>query len=75
MARDARDGADRRSRDYRTARIGAAGALCAVTVALLLLDAFVPGYDVDPVVIGLLLGAVGGLLGVDALDILRRSLR
>jgi len=64
-----------RDGDYRNARIGAAGALAAVTVAILVLDALVPTYDVDPVVLGLLLGSIGGLLGVDALDLLRRSLR
>ena len=66
---------DRRDGDYRTARIGPAAALAAVTVVILVLDAVVPTYDVDPVVLGLLLGSIGGLLGVDALDFLRRSLR
>jgi hypothetical protein len=75
MAREPGDGPDRRDADYRTARIGAAGALAAVTVVILVLDALVPTYDVDPVVLGLLLGSIGGLLGVDALGLLRRSLR
>ena len=75
MGREQRDRADRREGDYRSARIGAAGAHAAVTVAILVLDALVPTYDVDPVVLGLLLGSIGGLLGVDALDLLRRSLR
>ena len=75
MGREQGDDADRRDGDYRTARIGAAAALAAVTAVILVLDALVPTYDVDPVVLGLLLGSIGGLLGVDALDLLRRSLR
>ncbi len=75
MARERGDRPDGRDGDYRTARIGAAAALAAVTVVILVLDAVVPTYDVDPIVLGLLLGSIGGLLGVDALDLLRRSLR
>lgn len=75
MADDRAPGPDRRGGDYRSARIGAASALTAVTVALLVLDVVVPGYDVDAVVLGLLLGAIGALLGVEALDMLRRALR
>ncbi len=74
MAGERGDGPDGRDGEYRTARIGAAAALAAVTVVILVLDALVPTYDVDPVVIGLLLGSVGGLLGVDALGLLRRAL-
>lgn len=57
--------------DYRAARIGAAAALIAVACVMLLLDPFVPDYDVDPVVIFGLLGTAAALLGVEGLDVLR----
>lgn len=75
MGNEPPGGAQRRAGDYRQARVGAAGALTAVTVVLLVLDALLPDYDVDPMVLGLLLGSIGALLGVDALDLVRRSLR
>lgn len=51
MAGDAGGGRDG---DYPTARIGAAAALAAVTGVILVLDALVSTYDVDPAVLGLL---------------------
>ena len=61
-----------READYRTARSYAAAGLTCVTILLLVLDAVLPDYDVDPVILGLLLGTVGALLGVEVLDALRR---
>ncbi len=65
------NGPARRS-DYRAARIGAAAALTAVFVVILFVDALSLDYEVNPTIAALLLGGIGGLLSVDALDFLRR---
>ena len=67
------DAAQRRARAdvYSSARIGAAAALTIVLVALLVLDALDVDYSVDPAIVALLLGAVGGLLGVEVLGLVR----
>lgn len=57
--------------DYRAARIGAAGALTAVVVLLLVLDAISPTYEFSPVVLMPLLGTILTLLGIEALSFLR----
>jgi hypothetical protein len=57
--------------DYRAARIGAAGALTAVLVVLLLIDALSPSYDINAVVLIPLLGTIAGLLGIEGLSVLR----
>lgn len=59
---------DRRARgpDYRTARIGAVAGLLGVLVLLIVLDAFIPSYDVDPIVLVAIVGAMMALLGVEA---------
>lgn len=66
---DRNDGADphRRAGDYRAARIGAASALTAVLIVLLIADALSPDYAVDVVVAYGLLGTIAGLLGVEPL--------
>lgn len=69
------DEPDRSSRpragDYRAARIGAAASLTAVLVVLLLLDALLEDYDFDSIQLGLLVGAIGGLLGIEAGSMIR----
>ncbi len=60
-----------RGEDYRLARIGAAAALTVVLCTLLLLDVLVPSYDVQPVTLIVVLGAVIALLGLEAADFLR----
>jgi hypothetical protein len=62
---------DRRSGDYQAARIGASTALTAVVVVLLVADVVTTGYDVDPVVLVSLLGAIATLLGIEAVDVIR----
>ena len=61
------DDAERRRADvYSSARIGAAAALTIVLVVLLILDVAVPDYDVSPGILLPLLGAILGLLGLEA---------
>ena len=60
-----------RTGDYRAARIGAAAALIAVLVVLLLADVVVDSYDVSPAIVFGLLGASGSLLGVELLNVVR----
>ena len=58
---------DRRSSragDYRTARIGASVGLGGVLALMVILDALVPSYDCDPVIVAALVGAIIALLGV-----------
>lgn len=72
--RDDREARDQRSGDYRMARIGAASALTAVVVVLLVADVLTgDDYDVDPVVLVSLLGTILTLLGIEALDVVRRA--
>ena len=59
----------RRTGDYRSARIGAAAALTGVTVVLLVLDALIPTYDLDPIQLVVLVSAIVTLLGLEARDI------
>lgn len=62
-----------RSGDYRGARIGAATAFVAAIVFLLVWDAVsADHYDVSPIVLTILVAAVLTLLGLEALDFLRR---
>jgi hypothetical protein len=66
------DSADRRSGDFRAARIGAASALTGVVVILLVADVVTgPDYDVNPMVLVSLLGTVMTLLGIEALNLVR----
>ncbi len=51
---------------YSSARIGAATAFTLVVVALLVLDAGVPDYDIAPGVLLPVLGAICALLGLEA---------
>ena len=61
-----------RGGDYRSARIGAALALTGVVILLLLGDAVNPAYTVDHIVLASLLAAIGTLLGIEAVNLLRR---
>ena len=60
-----------RRSDYRAARIGAAIALTATLIVLLVLDVVVPGYDVDPLVVGTLVTTIATLLGIEAGSLVR----
>jgi hypothetical protein len=60
-----------RGGDYRAARIGAASALTGVVVLLLVLDALLPQYDLDPVQLVSILGTIAALLGIEAVDVIR----
>jgi hypothetical protein len=62
-----------RSGDYRAARIGAAGALTAALFIMLVADTMIPTYDPSPITIALLLGALGGLLGVEIANSIGRK--
>lgn len=64
MAPEAGDD-NRRVGDYRSARIGASAALVAVLVLLLLWDAVSPEYELRAESLFGLIGAVGGLLGIE----------
>jgi lipopolysaccharide export LptBFGC system permease protein LptF len=64
-----------RTGDYRSARIGAAAAFVFVLVVLLVSDVFVDDYELSPIVLGILVGAVGGLLGVELLSALKGLLK
>lgn len=73
MADDgAPDDQDERTGDYRAARIGAALALTAVVAIITLAEVVANGYHVDPVVLVALLGTIGALLGIEAIDTVRR---
>jgi hypothetical protein len=63
------DGSGSRWTDYRAARIGASFTLVMVVVALLLLDAFDPNYEANPVVVAALLGTIMTLLGIEVRSI------
>jgi hypothetical protein len=60
---------DRRTGDYRMARIGAAAALTGVVCVLLVLDALLPDYDLDPVQLVVIVSAIVTLLGLEARDL------
>ena len=60
-----------RRSDYRAARIGAAIALTATLIVLLVLDVVVPGYDVDPLVVGTLVTTIATLLGIEYGSLMR----
>ena len=62
-----------RRADYRTARIGAAGALVGLVVVLALIDAFSPAYVFSEITLGALLGAIVTLLGIEAASVIRGS--
>jgi hypothetical protein len=64
-----------RATDYRAARIGAAAALIAVVVLLAIVDAFSEHYSLDLPILLALLGAVGGLLGVEVLASVRKDVK
>lgn len=53
--------------DYSAARVWSARVLVLVLVVYILLDPFVPGFDVNPFVVGGLLGALCALLGIEYL--------
>ena len=72
MARERGDSGGRPG-DYRLARIGAAAALTLVACLLMVLDVVVPGYHVDPVVLGIIVGAILGLLGLEGVSLVRGS--
>lgn len=55
--------------DYRGARIGATAALVIVTVFLLVADALNTEYEMNPVVLILLLTTILTLLGLEARDV------
>jgi hypothetical protein len=55
--------------DYRRARIGAALALVAAVVLILVIDAFSTDYEASAVVLAALLGAIVTLLGLEARNI------
>jgi hypothetical protein len=55
-----------RRADYRAARIGAAAALTITLVALLLIDAANPAYEVSATVLGVLSTMILVLLGIEA---------
>ena len=74
MGDERRDDADQQRADvYSSARIGAAAALTLILVALLVVDALHVDYTADPTVAALLLGAIGGLLGVEVLGLVRHA--
>lgn len=64
-----------RTGDYRLARIGAGVALIFAAIFIVIIDAFLPDYTADPIILGLLLTAGGGMLGVEGLSaaLARRS--
>ena len=62
---------DRRTGDYRAARIGAATALAAVVVFLSVTDALSAEYALDPIVLATLLTTMLYLLGVEAINLFR----
>ena len=62
---------DRRSGDYRAARIGAGSAFTVVVSVLLIADVMVADYGVDAVVLASLLGTIVTLFGAEVLDVLR----
>ena len=55
----------RRSTDYRQARIGAAAAILGVLVVILIADFLVVDYEASPITIGILVGALCAILGVE----------
>lgn len=63
-----------RGDDYRQARIGAAAALTAVVVVLLVIDAFSDSYSTDTIMVATLLTTITLLLGLEVRDTVR-SLR
>ena len=63
--------AERRSGDYRAARIGAGTGLTVVVSVLLCADVVVADYSVDAVVLAALLGTIVTLLGIEAVDVIR----
>lgn len=64
-----------RSGDYTAARIGAAAALIGVLVILAIVDAFSATYALELPTLVALLGAIGGLLGVEVLAVVRKDVK
>lgn len=62
-----------RSTDFRTARISAAAALIGVLTFILIFDALSPAYEVNDIVVTVMLGAIGTLLGIEGLASLRQG--
>ena len=60
-----------RASDYRAARIGAAGALTATLVVLLLADAASADYEVSAATLGTLAAMILILLGLEAASFMR----
>lgn len=60
-----------RANDYRAARIGAAGALTATLVVLLLADAASADYEVSAATLGTLAAMILILLGIEAASFMR----
>lgn len=56
-----------RAGDYRLARIGAGVALVLAAICVVFIDAFVPSYTADPIILGLLLTTGAGMLGVEGI--------
>jgi hypothetical protein len=63
MGDDKRDPA--RSADYHHARVGAAAALTAAVIFLLVDDALSGSYEVSAVVVAAILGTIGALVGIE----------
>ena len=69
MTHDDRD--PQRAGDYRQARTGAAAALVAVLVALLIFDAVSPDYQLETGTLVVLAATILSLLGIEALSLIR----
>jgi hypothetical protein len=59
------DRRDARSTDYHHARVGAAAALVAVVVFILVFDAVSVEYEASPIILAALLGTIGALMGLE----------
>lgn len=66
---------ERRSRgtDYRAVRIGATAGLVMAVIAMLLIDALSPEYEVSPAVLIILSALIAGLVAVDLPDWMQRG--
>jgi hypothetical protein len=65
-------GEERRSPDYRGARIGAASALTVGLLGLLFIDAVSSHYDMNPFTIATISTLILALLGLEARDVFLR---
>lgn len=60
-----------RQGDYAAARIGTAAAFTALLCVLFIADVFLPHYQVEAIVVTLLLATIITLLGLEGADIIR----